>query len=322
MRPGKTRVLIHSDRASKLMTPIERAAGGAPIIVCDSYGGLAEALATFRPTVALTHKFEPRPHPASLLVSCPTLQWVQVGGTGVDHVPDWNPARLTVTNSAGATAEGMAEYAIGGLLALSLGLHDYSRLQRDARWQPRGIGVMRGKMTVVVGLGRIGQAVAALGRSVGMSIVGVSRSGAPKPGIEVVYPSTRLQEALRIADAVVVVVPKTTDTNGLLDAGAFGALKPGALLVDMSRGGVVDEGALLAALDAGAVRAALLDVFAIEPLPPQHPFWSHERVVVTPHAAGFVEGWEGAVAQMFAENLERWIAGAPLRNVVLPARRG
>jgi phosphoglycerate dehydrogenase-like enzyme len=123
-------------------------------------------------------------------------------------------------------------------------------------------------------------------------------------------------EALGRADFVVVAVPRTSGTIRLIDAAALTALKPGALFVNLSRGGVVDDRALAEALQSGQLRGACLDVFEEEPLPADSPFWDLENVIVTPHVAGFVEGWQQAVAQLFCDNLERWLQGAALLNVV------
>jgi phosphoglycerate dehydrogenase-like enzyme len=122
------------------------------------------------------------------------------------------------------------------------------------------------------------------------------------------------------ADFILSCTPLLPSTRGLVDAAGFAAMKPGAVLIDVSRGGVVDEAALIDALRAGRLGGAALDVFATEPLPPENPLWGFENVIVTPHCSSVYEGWERKSAALFAENLVRWRSGAPLANIVDPAR--
>ena len=138
--------------------------------------------------------------------------------------------------------------------------------------------------------------------------------------VATVFGVDRMADALGAADFVVVCVPLTDATRHLIDARAIAAMKPDAVLVDVSRGGVVDGAALIGALRSGHVGGAALDVFENEPLPPESPFWTLDNVIVTPHCSSVYDGWERRSAEMFCDNAERWVEGAPLENVVDPTR--
>lgn len=267
----------------------------------------------------------------------PRLEWVQLDTSGADHFagdPLWESG-VTLTSIGGVSPIPMAEYAIMMILAIAHGLPEMGELQRKARWpsleerwerfMPRRLV---GATVVVVGYGRVGREVGRLARELGMRVVGVrrgkertaelydsGRAGGMEPAEEVVGPD-RLGEVLHRADHVVVTIPRTYETVGLLGAAAFAALKPGAALVNISRGGIVDEEALLAALRDGRVRGAALDVFEEEPLPANHAFWRAPNVMVTPHVAGFAPDYEDQVLHIVTENLRRFLSGQPLLNRV------
>jgi len=171
----------------------------------------------------------------------------------------------------------------------------------------------------VIGLGDIGARIARSGRALGMRAIGVSRTGRPVTGVSRVYRTRALTAALAEADFVVLTVPLSPATRGLLDAAALAAMKPSAWLINVARGPIVDEDAMVEALRAGRIAGAILDVFDIEPLPPTHPLWTLPNVVITPHISGPSTPRE--IAPLFADNLRRYLAGRPLRHVV-DRRRG
>jgi phosphoglycerate dehydrogenase-like enzyme len=171
----------------------------------------------------------------------------------------------------------------------------------------------------VVGLGDIGQAIARTARIFGMSVIGVSRTARRAPGVQTVHRPAALRTALPRADFVVVTVPLTRDTRGLIDDRALAAMKPSAWLINIARGPVVDEAALVQALEQRRIGGAVLDVFTTEPLPPEHPLWSLDNAVITPHIAG--PSTPAEIAPIFNDNLRRYCAGRPLRHQV-DRRRG
>jgi phosphoglycerate dehydrogenase-like enzyme len=191
----------------------------------------------------------------------------------------------------------------------------YRSAQRERRWRAETIPErLGGKTMVVVGLGDIGRAIAAAARGLGMRVVGVSRSGRRVREADRVYRLPRLATALAQGDFVVLVLPLTDQTCGLVGKAALAAMRPTAWLLNVGRGAVVDEPALVTALRERRIAGAVLDVFAQEPLPPDHELWSLDNVVVTPHIAGPSTAHE--IAPVFNDNLARWLAGRPLRHVV------
>ncbi|MEM9138863.1 MAG: NAD(P)-dependent oxidoreductase, partial [Pseudomonadota bacterium] len=173
---------------------------------------------------------------------------------------------------------------------------------------------------LIVGLGKTGSRMAALGDGLGMEVIGMRARPQPTPHVGQVIGPDGLLAALPRADFILVSLPLLDTTRGLLGPEAFAAIKPGAVLADVSRGGIVDTDALGQALHDGRLRGAALDVFETEPLPGDSPLWSLPNTLISPHCSGVYDGWEEKSLAMFAENLTRWRSGEPLQNVVDPAR--
>ena len=254
------------------------------------------------------------------MLAAPSLRWVQVGGAGIDHLAPRDPDRLTVANSAGVAADVMAQYAIAAILSLTLGLPRFMRAQVEHRWASAKVGTIDGRRVCIVGLGHTGSAVARRANAMGLRVVGVRARPRPMEGVDKVYGPDDLHTALGEGDYVVVSIPRTDETHHLIDAAAITAMRPGAFLIDVSRGGVVDGEALVRALRDGSVAGAALDVFEREPLPADSPFWDLDNVIVTPHSSSIDRGWERRSAIMFCDNLDRWRVGEPLDRVTDPVR--
>jgi phosphoglycerate dehydrogenase-like enzyme len=224
--------------------------------------------------------------------------------------------RVVLTNAAGVYDSGLAESVLGFLLAFS------SRLLEDARlepgvWPQEGTRLLRGTTALVVGAGSIGSEVGRVLQAAGLVVRGIARTPRPADGIfEEIAGVEELQAELARADHVVNVLPITAATRGLFDAAAFAAMQPHALFVNIGRGSTVDEPALIEALERGAIAGAALDVFEVEPLPSESPLWRMPNVLVSPHRAGDHERWMADVVALFMDNLRRFVAGEPLRNVV------
>ncbi len=311
-------LLVHSDTPEVFSKRIEARFPDIAIHTCGEYGQLEAALWEVAPDIVMSHKFEKGRYPGHAITACESVRWVHVGGAGIDHLLPWDPARLTVTNSAGTGGTIMAEFALWAVYSLNLNFPLFFHQQKNREWRKKDVWVSKGGTMCVVGLGQIGQAIAERARVVGIAVTGVRRSGAAVPGVGRVHTPDDIEAALGDADYIVVTLPRTPETMGLIDAHAFAAMKPGAIFVNLSRGGIVEEAPLLDALQSGRLRGAALDVFAAEPLPAESPFWGLENVIITPHVAGFYEGWREPVADLFAENLACWLDGRPLRNVVDP----
>lgn len=247
------------------------------------------------------------------------LQWVHVAAAGVDAMmfDDLRASEVVVTNAHGTFDQPIAEFALASILAHDKQLHRSKSLQRDCRWQHRELTRTGGSRVLVVGTGGIGRATGRLLRAVGMEVRGVGRiAREDDPDFGTVLPSTDLAEHAGWADHIILVAPLTGQTRHLMDAGILAAMKPSAHLVNLGRGALVDEPALIRALQQGQIAAASLDVFSEEPLPTDSPLWGMENVHMSAHMCGDVIGWRDALAEQFQYNLERWAAGEDLSNVV------
>jgi phosphoglycerate dehydrogenase-like enzyme len=254
--------------------------------------------------------------PPALYGKARRLRWLQAMGAGVDWAlaPDLR-RRVIVTRAPGVFGSWMSEYVIGWCSWVSQRMETYRAAQRERRWigdvMPERL---RGRTLTLVGIGDIGGEIARVARAVGMRVVGVSRSGRRVPHVDRVHRTVHLHRALSAADFVVVVVPLTPATRGLIDATALAAMRPDAWLLNIGRGAVVDDAALVAALRTRRIAGAILDVFPSEPLPPEHPLWRLENAVITPHIAGPSTAQE--IAPVFNDNLARWLSDQPLHHIV------
>jgi len=263
---------------------------------------------------------------AAAVAAAPRLTWVQgtAAGAGEQLVgAGLAPAdlqRVTVTSAAGVHARPLAEFALFGLLAMAKDADRLRAHQRQHRWAPRWpLRPLAGQRVLVLGLGGIGRELARMLAALGVEVVGTRRSTGPVPdGVaRVVQDDDAAVEAeLPGADAVVSCLPGTGSTRGWLDARRLAQLPPHAVVVNVGRGTVVDTGALLAALAAGALRGAVLDVTDPEPLPAGHPLWDRDDVIISPHTAALAVDEDDRIVELFAENLARHLRGEPLVNTV------
>ena len=254
--------------------------------------------------------------PPQLYAKASRLQWMQVMGAGVDWalVPELPPS-VQVTRAPGVFGPWMAEYVLGWCSWVTQKMKTYRDAQRQRRWDDHVLpDRLSGKTMTIVGLGDIGRDIARVARGLGMRVLGVSRRGRPVREAARVYPVTAMTRALREADFVVLLLPLTAETRGIIGPDALAVMKSTAWLINIARGAVVNESALLEALEQKRIAGAVLDVFDREPLPPSHPLWRVDNVVVTPHISG--PSTPDAIAPVFNDNLARYLAGRPLRHVV------
>ncbi len=247
------------------------------------------------------------------------VRWIHTASAGVDAVlfPESAAAGVAITNSRGVFDEAIAEYVLGLILLFAKDLHTTLTLQQRRRWRHRESEMVAGSRLLVVGAGSIGRTIARLAGRAGMDVEGIARSErADDPDFDHVRPSVQLRERLAAADFVVIAAPLTNETRNMFGPEEFAAMRPGARLINVGRGAIVDHAALLDALKAGRLAGAALDVFDEEPLPSDHPFWKLPNVVVSPHMAGDFAGWQQTLAALFVENFQRWQRGDELLNVV------
>lgn len=247
------------------------------------------------------------------------LKWVHVAAAGVDAMlfEELRTSDVVVTNAHGTFDQPIAEFVLASILAHNKQLHLSKRLQQDSVWKHRELTRTAGSRALVVGTGGIGRATARLLRAVGLEVRGAGRTPREDdPDFGTVVASSDLAAHVGWADHVVLAAPLTEQTRDLVDDVVLAAMQPSAHLINVGRGALVDEDALLEALRTGQIAAASLDVFREEPLPVSHPFWGLENVHLSAHMCGDVVGWRDALARQFQDNLERWTAGRDLANVV------
>ena len=246
------------------------------------------------------------------------IRWIHATSAGVDAlmIPPVRDSDIPVTNARGIFDRGIAEYVLGALLLFAKDSLTNLSLMKDHRWQHRETHMLRGSRAVVVGAGSIGREVATVLGALGVRVLGTARNAREDAAFERVHAQQDLPDLLPDADHVIITAPLTPETNGLFDADQFLRMKPGAVLVNVGRGPIVQTDALLAALQSGRLGGAALDVFEKEPLEADHPLWDQPNVMLSAHMAGDFVGWRAALGQQFVDNFYRWQQGDTLSNPV------
>lgn len=255
------------------------------------------------------------------LLAAPNLAWLHVCSAGTDR-PAYRQLHergVMVTHSSGANALAVAHTTVAGMLALARDVPLWVRKQQAREWYPQrheeAPRDIDGTTVVVVGTGAIGQAIARICRAMGMRVLGVKRTAVPIDDFDAVYAQDDLDAILPQADWLVLACPLTPETRGLASARRLALLPRGARLINIGRGAVVDEAALLAALRSGHLAGAYADVFVDEPLPSDSPLWSAPNLLISAHSAGAVQGFAQRATSLFIDNLICRLRGLPLRNV-------
>ena len=246
------------------------------------------------------------------------LRLVQIPGAGVDSLlpaPDL-PETVRIANARGVHDPEMSEFVLASILALAKHVPRALDQQRRREWRPFASRRLEGQTVGILGLGAIGLGVARRCRALGMRVIGTRHRPAPHPDVDAVHGADETMRVLAESDVVVVVLPLTPETRGLLDARAIAGMKPRARLVNVARGGIVDEPAVARALADGRLAGAAFDVFEEEPLPSESPLWDAPNLLVTPHVAGLFPDYMERVGELFVENIRRLEAGEPLRNEI------
>lgn len=263
-----------------------------------------------------------RPLAPRLPELAPRLRWIQFTSSGVGPFVvknGLNRPGLVLTNAAGIHAVPLAEHVLLALLYFWKDVPARQRDQRDHVWERYAGRELRGATVLIVGMGAVGQEVARTCRANGLRTIGMRRTPVSDPSTlhaDVVVTPDRLLDVLPTVDAVVLIAPHTHETEGMIGADAIAAMKPGAVLVNIARGQLVDEPALVAALASGHLGGAALDVAAVEPLPTDSPLWDLPNVLVTAHSASTVDKENVRLTDLFCDNLRRFLDGAPLRNIL------
>ena len=283
MRP----VLIAYDQPDEFRDLLSVRFPDVEFVYATNARGVREALAEHDPEVAFSIKHPGFPSPAHAPIPAhPSVRWIQIGGSGFDHLLPWDAARVTVTNGAGVLAPYLAESVTGAMLALGCGFLSYVEQQRARQWKPVAFTPLRDRTLLVVGFGKIGECVACNAKALGMRVVGIRATPAPHPAVNEMHGPEALHALLPAADFVSLHVRLNDATRGLISRTALAAMKPGAYLVNTSRGPIVDETALIGALRSGRLGGAYLDVFETEPLAGRKPALGHAQRADHPARVG------------------------------------
>ena len=314
-------VLLHNDETKTLASKLRGTFPDVTVSESNSYPDLPAAIATHKPDVVYTVRFAGTPgFPRDALFAQGGPKWISNGGVGTDHFGHWDPSSTVVTNAAGVAADMMAEFILGSFLHFTLDVSGLQADKSDRVWRARSVRPLKGKTLVIVGLGHTGQALAARAKAFGMQVLGTRARPRDMDNVDEVGSAADLPELLPRADFVAVCAPLTAETRGLIDEPEISLVKRGAIFADVSRGGIVDQTALLQALQTGHVAGAALDVFETEPLPQDSPLWRCKNLIISPHCSSVYDGWQDASFDMFLANLRNWMRGEPLVNVVDPVR--
>jgi D-2-hydroxyacid dehydrogenase (NADP+) len=259
--------------------------------------------------------------PRNLLSRAPKLEWIQMMSAGVDRLREtdiWQTG-VTITGVSGIHASPIGEFVLGLMLMFAKGMTQSLVLKQKHEWRRYMPTLLRDKTVGIVGLGHIGSEVARLSKVFGMKVIATRRS-ARKSGkaknVDALLPSSQMEEILAESDYVVLCLPLTSETRHIIGENEFRSMKPGSRIINIGRGDLIDEEALIRALDEKRIAGAGLDVTAIEPLPPDSPLWDMENVILSPHVSGGMEGYMAEATELFCDNIRRYLEGKRLRNVI------
>lgn len=252
------------------------------------------------------------------------LKWIQVLGSGVDGFVNQPSLRdnVLITNGHGVQATPVSEGALGLMFALSREFPRLSANQQQRRWERWSSQLLYGRTLGILGVGQIAEALAAKAKALGMRVVGISSGVRPAPNFDHMYSRDNLPAAVGELDYFVLLTPLSPATHHIVNATVLKAMKRSAFLINVARGGVINDNDLIAALQQGQIRAAALDVFEHEPLPVDHPFWSMPNVIVSPHMAGLHSSYPEHIMPLLEQNIARFLAGdhGSMINIVRPAK--
>jgi len=315
------KVVIYGTMKDKHLEALRAACPSAALVVAPTR---AEAEAAVTDAHALCLALDRGDGLREILRRGERLEWLHCFFAGVEGIlePELVESPLVLTNSAGVHAPPIAEHVIGVIIALARNFPGLFRQQRERVWfRNLPVDEIAGRTVGIVGLGGIGRLVAKKAKGLDMHVIGTKRHPEPVPYVDEVLPDDRLEDLLARSDFVVIAVPSTPETVGLIGRSQLNKMKPSAYLINVARGNVVDQDALIAALQDGRIAGAGLDVFDPEPLPADSPLWGLPNVILSPHCSARSPYINQRTVALFAENLRRFANGEDLINVV-DKRRG
>lgn len=258
--------------------------------------------------------------PKNLLSRTPRLKWIQTMSAGIDLLPEEiRKSKIRIVNASGLHGTPMGEMVLELMLMFAKDAPACFRMKQAHEWKRFRPALLKGQTVGVLGLGVVGRETARLCKAFGMNVIGIRRSGGPEqafPEVDRVYPRERLLDVLAASDYVTLALPSTKETRNLIGEKELRAMKPTAYLINLARGAIVDETALIRALEEKWIAGAGLDVFVKEPLPPESRFYDLPNVIFSPHISGDMPEYELRATEVFSENLRRYLAGEPFLHEV------
>lgn len=315
----RTTVLVLSDPQEPQVAMLDELREAADVVVGDSATAFeasalkAEVLLNWSGSLSLMRE---------VFQSCRGLRWIHSRSAGLERTlfPELISSDVTLTNGSGVFSPPLGEFALAAILYFAKDLRRMIRNQQSGSWEPFDVTLVSGQTVGIVGFGDIGRAVAARVRAVGMRVLALRRhvpaNYEPEPLVDLVYSSNQRNEMIPHCDYVVVTAPLTDETRGLIGQAEFSAMKGTAVVINLGRGPVIQEGAMIKALSERKIRGAALDVFDEEPLPHGHPFYQMENVLLCPHCADHTPDWLDNAMRFFLLQFARFRRGEPLLNIV------
>lgn len=306
--------MVHDDPEAYLQTLITRFPG-CNFHAAGSDEELRNKINSLQPEILLSFRCDAiSPQAQSNAARANCIQWIQVAGAGHDHLGDLSELSCTVTNCGGVLSRFQAETVIGAMINLNFGFHRYLQQQAQKVYQKIPWKSLADQRLLLIGFGHIGKAVAANARHFGMHVTAIRTKAHPTPEADAVYTMEELPEQLPHADFVSLHLPHTKTTHHFFSKELFSTMKADSFFINTARGQLVDESALIEALQNRQIGGAYLDVFETEPLPKSSPLWDLDNVLLTPHYCDAVSDWHKRFADFFASNLQNWLAHSPLIN--------
>jgi len=311
-------VLVLADPAAPALRELDAIGPGVTVKIGKTADALGDAVREGRVLFNWTGS---KPEVGKILETAPKLEWIHAMYAGLDRslFPELVESPIPLTNGSGVFSQSLGEFVMLGILYFAKDVPRRIRAKAEHKWDVFDNAEISLQTVGVVAHGDIGRAVSRRAKAMGMRVLAQRRNTAPRAGdedVDRVYGVNELHAMLPECDYVAVTAPLTEETRGMIGTREFGLMKPSAVILNVGRGPVIDEAAMVEALRTKRIRGAALDVFDAEPLPADNPLWDLDNVFMTAHCADHVDGWVESAVVFFLEQFARWRKGAPLKNVV------
>jgi phosphoglycerate dehydrogenase-like enzyme len=311
-------VLVLADPAAPALRELKAIGEGVALKIGKTADAVAEAIPEARVLFNWTGS---KPDVKRILETAPKLEWIHAMYAGLDRslFPELIDHAIPVTNGSGVFSQSLGEFIILGMLYFAKDVPRRMKAKAEHKWDVFDNVELSRQTVGIVAHGDIGRAVARRAKAMGMRVLALRRDPAPRAGdedVDQVYATDQLHAMLPLCDYVAVTAPLTAETTGMIGRREFELMKPTAVIMNVGRGPVIQEAAMVEALETKRIRGAALDVFDIEPLPPDSRLWDLDNVLITAHCADHVDGWVESAVVFFLEQFARWRKGEPLKNLV------